>query len=317
MPKTPPPLPQTDNKPGDHHRLLAVNRFFRAHKWPEAFFNTTHKLLLQDAMKLKHIKDESVHLIVTSPPYWNLKKYHTRKNQLGDIADYEKFLKMLDVVWKECARVLIPGGRICIVVGDVCVSRRQAGRHYVAPLHADIQVRSRKFGLDCLTPIFWGKIANAATEAEGNGAGFLGKPFQPGAIVKNDTEFILFLRKPGGYRSPNMEQKALSMLTKKEMQSWLVSTWTDIKGASTKAGHPAPYPPELAERLIRLFSYAGDTVFDPFVGSGSTSIAAIRTGRNSIGSDIDASYIKLAKTRVEKAVEETRDVGLTWPTLVA
>lgn len=316
MSKTPPPLPHSDNKPGDHHRLLAVNKFYREHKWPEAFFNTTHRLLLQDARKLKHLKDESVHLIVTSPPYWNLKKYHTRKNQLGDIADYGKFLKMLDSVWKECARVLVPGGRVCIVVGDVCVSRRQAGRHYVAPLHADIQVRSRKFGLDCLTPIFWGKIANAATEAEGNGAGFLGKPFQPGAIIKNDTEFILFLRKPGGYRSPNMEQKALSMLTKKEMQSWLVSTWMDIKGASTKAGHPAPYPPELAERLIRLFSYAGDTVFDPFVGSGSTSIAAVRTGRNSIGSDIDPGYIKLAKARVEKAVEESRDVGLTWPTLV-
>jgi site-specific DNA-methyltransferase (adenine-specific) len=120
----------------------------------------------------------------------------------GRNPDYEEFLNELDKVWSECARVLVPGGRICCVVGDVCIPRKRGGRHYVMPLHADIQVRSRRLRLDSLTPILWQKIANGAMEAEGNGAGFYGKPYQPGAIIKNDTEYILFLRKGGEYRSP-------------------------------------------------------------------------------------------------------------------
>src|SRR5437868_13494534 len=118
------------------------------------------------------------------------------------------------------------------------------------PLHADIQVRARRLGLDCLTPILWQKIANGATEVKGNGAGFYGKPYQPGAIVKNDIEYILFLRKGGTYRSVSHQKKLLSMLNKEEMQAWLRSIWTDIPGASTRAGHPAPFPSALAERLI-------------------------------------------------------------------
>ena len=128
------------------------------------------------------------------------------------------------------------------------------------PLHSDIQVRARRLGLDCLTPILWQKIANGATEVQGNGAGFYGKPYQPGAIIKNDIEYILFLRKGGEYRSPSTIQRAVSMLNKDEMQSWMRSFWSDIKGESTRKGHPAPYPVALAERLIKMFSFAGDSV---------------------------------------------------------
>ena len=140
------------------------------------------------------------------------------------------------------------------------------------PLHADIQVRSRQLGFDNLTPVLWHKIANGVTEAVGNGAGFYGKPYQPGAVIKNDIEYIIFMRKGGTYRSPEVIQKALSMLTKAEMQAWWRSIWIDIKGASTRSGHPAPFPPELAERLVRMFSFAGDTVLDPFTGTGSTNL---------------------------------------------
>src|SRR2546425_4874320 len=139
---------------------------------------------------------------------------------MGHIADYEYFLTELDKVWAECRRVLVAGGRICCVVGDVCVPRKKTGRHFIMPLHADIQVRARALDLDCLTPILLHKIANGVTEAEGNGAGFYGKPYQPGAVIKNDVEYILFLRKGRGYRSVSPIQKALSMLTKAEMQSW-------------------------------------------------------------------------------------------------
>jgi site-specific DNA-methyltransferase (adenine-specific) len=163
-------------------------------------------------------------------------------------------------------------------------------------------VRARNVGLDCLTPILWFKIANGATEAVGNGAGFYGKPYQPGAIVKNDFEYILFLRKGGAYRSPSVLQKTLSMLTKDEMQNWLRTAWMDVKGESTRNGHPAPFPVTLAERLIRLFSFAGDTVLDPFCGTGSTLLAAVSAGRNSIGNEIEPSYLKLAKQRLAQAI---------------
>jgi site-specific DNA-methyltransferase (adenine-specific) len=175
----------------------------------------------------------------------------------------------------------------------------------------DIQVRSREIGLDCLTPILWQKIANGATEAEGNGAGFYGKPYQPGSIVKNDTEYILMLRKPG-YRSVEPLQKALSMLTKEEMQGWLRSCWTDLPGASTtRSKHPAPYPIELAERLIKLFSFAGDTVLDPFLGTASTVAAAIRSGRNSIGIEVESSYLEAGRRNVESLARVGRMAGAT------
>jgi len=291
--------------------LRAANDAFRCGAWPEPFNVTDHRLGLGDARDLSHIADNSVHLIVTSPPYWTLKEYEPGSRQLGMIQDYESFLVELDKVWSECSRVLVPGGRICCVVGDVCVSRRKGKRHYIVPLHADIQVRSRKIGLDCLTPIIWHKIANGVTEAEGNGAGFYGKPYQPGAVIKNDVEYILFLRKGGEYRSVTPLQKALSMLTRQEMGQWFRSFWTDIKGASTRAGHPAPFPTELAARLIRMFSFAGDVVLDPFLGSGSTTVAAIQTGRNSIGFEVQEKYLALAKKRIDDAAAQMRLVGAT------
>jgi len=302
-------LPLADNSPGAVEKMLRANGILRNLPWPAPFDRTTHQLRLGDARDLSWIKTGSVHLVVTSPPYWTLKDYEPGADQLGEIEDYEEFLGELDKVWAECARVLAPGGRICCVVGDVCVPRKKNGRHLVMPLHSDIQVRSRKLGLDCLTPILWQKIANGATESEGNGAGFYGKPYQPGAIVKNDVEYILFLRRGGDYRSPTPMQRALSMLTKEEMQGWMRSTWTDIRGESTRKGHPAPFPVSLAERLIKMFSFAGDTVLDPFSGTGSTTLAALASGRNSIGNEIQAKYHHIAEQRVREAAWFPKDVG--------
>jgi modification methylase len=302
-------IPAADNEKGAVEKLLFLNAHYRTVPWPAPYHKTTHRLKLGDARDLSWLPNASVDLVVTSPPYWVLKKYEINERQLGEIANYEAFLFELDKVWGECARVLVPGGRICCVVGDVCVARRKEGRHYVMPLHADIQVRARALGLHCLTPILWFKIANGATEVEGNGAGFYGKPYQPGAIIKNDVEHILFLRKGCQYRSPSSLQKALSMLTKDEMKSWLRSSWVDIKGESTRRGHPAPYPVGLAERLIKMFSFAGDTVLDPFLGTGTTSLAAMNTGRNSVGVEIEGKYLRVARERVRAAAAVTRFVG--------
>lgn len=302
-------LPPSDNTPNGLKRYRDVNALMRAVPWPAPYDRTEHLLRRGDARDLSWIPDASVHLIVTSPPYWTLKEYREHPGQLGHIGQYEEFLLELDKVWLESARVLAPGGRICCVVGDVCLSRKKVGRHYVMPLHADIQVRARKYKLDCLSPIYWNKIANGVTEAAGNGAGFYGKPFQPGAIVKNDVEYILFLRKGGEYRKPGQVQKVLSMLTKEEMQAWWQPIWTDIKGASTRNGHPAPYPIALAERLIRMFSFAGDVVLDPFAGTCATAVAAYRAGRNSVSNEIDPVYFGIGKANMEAALKSSTLFG--------
>ncbi len=309
-------LPEADNEPGAVERMLQANGILRNLPWPVPFDRTAHRLHLGDARDLSWQADASVHLVVTSPPYWTLKEYEHTDRQLGDVEDYEQFLGELDKVWAECARVLVPGGRICCVVGDVCVPRKREGRHYVMPLHADIQVRARRLGLDCLTPILWHKIANGVTEAQGNGAGFYGKPYQPGAIIKNDVEYILFLRKGGQYRSPSTLQRALSMLNKVEMQAWMRSAWSDIKGESTRRGHPAPYPVSLAERLIKMFSFAGDTVLDPFSGTGSTALAALSAGRHSVSNELEPKYQQIAEDRLREAAWLPRSVGAVNATIL-
>lgn len=258
---------------------------------------TYQRLINGDARDLSFLSDESIHLVVTSPPYWNLKRYNENPDQLGHVNDYESFLVELEKVWREAFRVIVPGGRLVCVVGDVCVSRRRFGRHLVFPLHADICVLCRKIGFDNLNPIIWHKIANASFEVE-NGSKFLGKPYEPNAIIKNDMEFILMQRKPGGYRKPTEEQRKLSKIDKKDFGTWFQQIW-NITGASTR-NHPAPFPLELASRLVRMFSFHGDTVLDPFCGTGTTMIASLRYGRNSIGIDIDSEYCRMAAQYLKK-----------------
>jgi site-specific DNA-methyltransferase (adenine-specific) len=256
---------------------------------------SNHQLVLGDARTMPYVPDGSVHLVVTSPPYWTLKRYNEVEGQLGHVADYERFLEDLSKVWREAFRVLVPGGRLVCVVGDVCLSRKAFGRHVVVPLHADIAVNCRKIGFDNLNPIIWHKIANANYEVS-NGSTFLGKPYEPNAIIKNDIEFILMQRKPGGYRKPTEEQRRLSRLSKEEHSEWFQQFW-NLTGASTKQ-HPAPYPLELAYRLVRMFSFHGDVVLDPFSGTGTTVLAAMKTGRHGVGIDIDIDYLRMAWRRL-------------------
>ena len=218
---------------------------------------------------------------------------------MGHIEEYESFLAELDKVWQTCYDALVPGGRVVCVVGDVCLSRRKnAGEHVVVPLHASIQEHCRKIGFNNLAPIIWYKIANAAYEATGNGGGFLGKPYEPNSVINNDIEYILMQRKPGGYRSPSVATRILSVIPADMHKVWFQQIWSGLTGASTRS-HPAPYPLELAERLIRMFSFVGDTVLDPFMGTATTNVAAAKWGRNSIGVEVDPHYFEMAARRME------------------
>ncbi|CAN5780236.1 site-specific DNA-methyltransferase [soil metagenome] len=260
---------------------------------------SSHEVYLADARDLSFIPDASVHLVVTSPPYFNLKKYASDADkQMGDIHEYEQFLFELDKVVGECARVLVAGGRVCCVLGAVTIARRNGGRHHVLPLPSDIQVRSRQLGLDNLTPIMWHKVSNIVLEAS-NSSRFLGKPNLPNGIVKNDLETIVMLRKPGGYRKPTPAMEQASFINNEEYFKWFLPVWSDISGTSTKE-HPAPYPVGLAYRLIRMFSFVGDTVLDPFLGTGTTCRAAMAAGRNSIGIEVEPSYLELTARKLSR-----------------
>ncbi len=280
-----------------HEHGVAADEDRSWRKASEEIPASRHRIVCADARDLSFIRDESIHLVVTSPPYFDLKKYAAESDgQLAEIHNYEGFLDELDKVWAECARVLVPGGRVCCVVGAVTISRREGGRHYVLPLPSDIQVRSRRLGLDNLTPIIWLKVSNIALEAS-RSSRFLGKPNLPNGVVKNDFETIVMLRKPGGYRSPTPEMEAGSRITTEDYSRWFAPIWSDITGASTR-NHPAPYPVELAYRLIRMFSFVGDTVLDPFLGSGTTAVAAIKAGRNSVGIEVEPRYIAQTRKRL-------------------
>jgi DNA modification methylase len=297
----PPEIYPLNNPQTDIPRIAKDKRLIRriedaVHKIP-----TRHVLNLGDAREMSKLAQGSVHLVVTSPPYWTLKEYRDSEGQMGHIEDYEEFLTELDRVWAHCFRALVPGGRLICVVGDVCLSRKKNnGRHTVVPLHASIQEHCRKIGFDNLAPIIWHKISNAAYEVE-NGSSFLGKPYEPNSVIKNDIEFILMERKPGGYRAPDLSTRVLSVISGENHKEWFQQIWSGVTGASTRL-HPAPYPVEVAERLVRMFSFVGDTVLDPFLGTGTTTVAAARNGRNSIGFEVDEHYFDLADRRI---AEET------------
>lgn len=267
----------------------------------------TKQTIVHGDSRCMNLDKNEIHLVVTSPPYWILKEYDPIEGQLGAIEDYEKFLTELDKVWEKCYNALVLGGRMVVVVGDVCLPRRKYLRHRVVPLHSSIQEHCRRIGFDNLAPIIWYKISNMKLEANGCGR-FLGKPYEPNAIIKNDVEYILFLRKPGRYRSPNKAQRVLSLISEEDHKTHFQQIW-NMPGASTRK-HPAPFPLTLAGRLVRMFSFVGDTVLDPFLGTGTTLLAAGLVGRNGIGFEIDRKYVRMSLKRLKGDIRFT-NVNLT------
>jgi site-specific DNA-methyltransferase (adenine-specific) len=239
------------------------------------------------------LPDESVHLIVTSPPYWQLKDYGT-ENQIGYHESYENYINHLNLVWNECYRVLHPGCRLCINIGDQFARTVYYGRYKVIPIRTEIIKFCETIGFDYMGAIIWQKTTTTNTTG---GAVIMGSfPYPRNGILKIDYEFILIFKKLGVPPKPSKEQKELSAMSREEWNRYFSGHW-NFAGAKQDR-HLAMFPEELPARLIKMFSFAGETVLDPFLGSGTTSLAAKKLNRNSVGYEINPEFIEITKQKL-------------------
>ncbi len=252
-----------------------------------------HVLINGDSRNMAKIADQSVHLIVTSPPYWQLKDYGTT-NQIGFHDSYEAYINDLNLVWMECARILHNGCRLCINIGDQFARSVYYGRYKVIPIRTEIIRFCEHIGLDYMGSVIWQKQTTMHTT--GGGAVMGSFPYPRNGILKIDYEFILIFKKQGNAPKPTTEQKEASILTKEEWNEYFKSHWT-FPGAK-QDGHIAVFPVELPLRLIKMFSFVGETVFDPFMGSGTTALAAQISGRNSMGYEINSEFKTFYQTKL-------------------
>lgn len=254
---------------------------------------TEHKIVFGDSRSLNKIKDKSVQLIITSPPYWQLKDYGT-EDQIGFNDSYEEYINNLNLVWKECNRVLADGCRLCINIGDQFARSVYYGRYKVIPIRTEIIRFCESLGMDYMGAIIWQKATTMNTS--GGGAIMGSYPYPRNGILKMNYEFILLFKKLGNAPKPTKEQKAASAMTKEEWSQYFSSHW-NFNGVK-QLGHIAMFPEELPKRLIKMFSFVGETVFDPFAGSGTTSLAAKNLGRNSIGYEINKDFAPIIKEKL-------------------
>ena len=254
---------------------------------------TTHRIIYGDSRQMGLVADESIHLVITSPPYWQLKDYGTNA-QIGYHESYESYINNLNLVWKECHRVLHPGCRLCINIGDQFARSVYYGRYKVIPIRTEITKFCETIGFDYMGAIIWQKVTTTNTTG---GATIMGSfPYPRNGILKLDYEFILLFKKQGTPPKPTREQKELSVISKEDWNTYFSGHWY-FAGAKQE-GHMAMFPEELPARLIRMFAFVGDTVLDPFLGSGTTSMAARNLGRNSIGYEINQNFMSTIKQKL-------------------
>ncbi len=254
---------------------------------------TYHKIINGDSRHMSELKDECIHLVATSPPYWQLKDYGT-ENQIGFHDDYETYINHLNLTWKECHRVLHPGCRLCINIGDQFARSVYYGRYKIIPIHSEIIKFCETIGFDFMGSIIWQKTTTTNTTG---GASIMGSfPNPRNGIVKLDFEYILLFKKPGTAPKPTPEQKALSVMTTEEWNTYFNGHWY-ISGVR-QDNHLAMFPEELPRRLIKMFSFPGENILDPFLGSGTTALAARNLGRNSCGYEINPDFIPVIQQKL-------------------
>ena len=252
------------------------------------------KIIIGDSRKMIELKDSSIDLVVTSPPYWHIKNYGV-EGQIGYGQSLHEYLKSLYIVWKECFRVLKPGTRLCINIGDQFLRGIIYGKYKVAPLHSELIVQCEKIGFDYMGSIIWHKKTTMNTTG---GANVMGSyPYPPNGLIEIDYEFILIFKKPGKKTPPSKEIKEKSKLTKEEWKEYFSGHW-NFPG-ERQIEHEAMFPEELPKRLIRMFTFVGDTVLDPFLGSGTTVKAALNLERNAIGYEINEKFLPIIKKKID------------------
>ncbi len=260
---------------------------------------TSHRVIFGDSRRMAQLPPHAVHLIVTSPPYWQLKDYGSPE-QIGFDDTYEDYINNLNLVWQECERVLHPGCRLCINIGDQFARSVYYGRYKVIPIRTEIIRFCETIGIDFMGSIIWQKVTTCNTTG---GAVIMGSyPHPRNGIVKIDYEFILLFKKPG--KAPKVDRaiKEASALTNEQWNTYFNGHW-NFPGEKQN-GHLAMFPLELPERLIRMFSFVGETVLDPFLGSGTTAQAAMKLGRDSIGYEINGDFRPLIESRLAESSAE-------------
>ncbi len=265
------------------------------------FSNTQTRIIIGDSRGMEELKDESVHLVITSPPYWQLKDYGNG-SQIGFNDSYEDYINNLNLVWKECYRVLHKGCRLCINIGDQFARSVYYGRYKVIPIREEIIKFCETIGFDYMGAIIWQKVTTCNTTG---GATIMGSfPYPRNGIIKLDYEFILIFKKLGEPPKVSREVKERSKLTTKEWNEYFYGHWNFSGERQNK--HLAMFPEELPKRLIKMFSFAGDTVLDPFLGSGTTCLSARKLGRNSVGYEINKDFLPVIKEKlsIEKGLED-------------
>ena len=255
--------------------------------------NTKHIIVNGDSRKMTRLDDQSIHLIITSPPYWQLKDYGT-DSQIGFNDTYESYINNLNLVWKECYRVLHDGCRLCINIGDQFARSVYYGRYKVIPIHSEIIRFCETIGFDFMGQIIWQKVTTTNTTG---GASIMGSfPYPRNGIAKLDFEYILLFKKQGNAPKPTKEQKESSAMTTEEWNTYFNGHWYFTGAKQDK--HLAMFPEELPKRLIKMFSFPEETVLDPFMGSGTTASVARKLGRNSVGYEINPEFIPIIKERI-------------------
>jgi len=254
---------------------------------------TWHKIIIGDSRKMKEVPEESVHLVITSPPYWQLKDYGNER-QIGFHDSYEEYINNLNLVWNECHRVLHNGCRLCINIGDQFARSIYYGRYKVIPIRTEIVKFCESAGFDYMGAIIWQKVTTTHTTG---GATVMGSfPCPRNGVLKIDYEFILIFKKHGTSPRVDNRTKERSKLTQEEWNQYFTGHW-NFPGEKQEK-HLAMFPEELPRRLIKMFSFVGDTVLDPFLGSGTTSLAAKKLDRNSIGYEINEEYLSTIKEKL-------------------
>jgi site-specific DNA-methyltransferase (adenine-specific) len=266
---------------------------------------THHKFINGDSRNMIELPDNSIQLAITSPPYWQLKDYGT-ENQIGFHDSYENYINNLNLVWKECYRVLHNGCRLCINIGDQFARAVYYGRYKVIPIREEIIKFCENIGFDYMGAIIWQKVTTSNTT--GGGVQMGSYPYPRNGILKLDYEFILIFKKLGDAPKPTTEQKEHSKMTSEEWNTFFAGHW-NFAGARQN-NHIAMFPEELPRRLIKMFSFVGETILDPFIGSGTTALAARNSDRNSVGYEINTEFVPIIK---EKLGSQQKDlIGTTY-----